>query len=190
MIEMIEKIIITEECSKTTQQESKSTLPSDQISALSTYKRNKIAMATPTQKPTEQKCSNCGSDSHKSYRELPEDKKAECKAHNKFCENCGRRHHLTALCRSLPPDQDIDRPEYYNGEHNCLQILPPEELQDEVQDAAVDMRMVLCSSMSVFSGMFGVLLTGSKSWVMLSTNRAQRRQLATSGVERARAAAG
>ena len=131
----IEKIIITEECSKTTQQESKSTLPSDQISALSTYKRNKRAMATPatpTQKPTEQKCSNCGSDTHKSYRELPEEKKNECKAHNKFCENCGRRHHLTALCRSLPPEQDIDRPEYYNGEHNCLQILPPEELQDEV----------------------------------------------------------
>ena len=39
----VEKIIITEECSKTTQRESKTTIPSEQISAMSTYKKSRRA---------------------------------------------------------------------------------------------------------------------------------------------------
>ena len=113
----VEKLIITEECSKSTQRESKTTLPSEQISALSTYKKSKRA----PNKSQELKCSNCGSNTHKSWYDLDEDKKKECKAHNKYCETCGRKNHLAAVCRNKDHEDSGDEA----AEHNQLFLAKP-----------------------------------------------------------------
>ena len=86
------------------------------------------------QKPDSNKCKSCGEEGHKSYFELPSSKKADCKAHKKFCERCGRPNHLAALCRTSEnnirttssarsesdneADKDNDLPE-----HNVLQLM-------------------------------------------------------------------
>ena len=131
-LQNVEKIIVAEECSKATQKESKSTLPSEQIAQMSAYKRNKRAMATQNQKQDSNNCKSCGEEGHKSYFDLPSSKKADCKAHRKFCERCGRPNHLTALCRtaehnirtsssarSESDNEDKDLP----PEHNVLQLM-------------------------------------------------------------------
>ena len=84
-LQNVEKIIVAEECSKFTQKESKSSLPSEQIAQMSLYKKMKRA----NYKSESKNCTSCGGEGHRSYGDLPVGQKADCKAHDKFCERCG-----------------------------------------------------------------------------------------------------
>ena len=81
---------------------------------MSTYKKGK--RASNVNKSQELKCSNCGSNTHKSWYDLDKDKKKECKANNKYCEKCGGKNHLAAVCRNKDREESEDEA----AEHNQL----------------------------------------------------------------------
>ena len=92
-LNFVERLVINQECSKATQKDSK---VNDVMAPLSTFKRDKKAPG----KQTGKKCTNCGSPSHPSYRDLKKEEKDKCLAHGKHCEKCGKKNHLAAVCKS------------------------------------------------------------------------------------------
>ena len=136
-IQNVEKIIVAEECSKLTQKESKSTLPSEQIAQMSLYKKNKRF----NQKQDPKNCTSCGGEGHKSYGDLPVGQKADCKDHDKFCEHCGQSNHLASVCKTpeqfIKKNQSRSEPEVsdkdLNSEHNVLQLMSMTVSTDETR---------------------------------------------------------
>ena len=111
----VKKVIIAEESPKASQLESKSsTKETGYIASLTTYQRNKRMQYQNTEKSSKS-CKNC-------YWELPEDKKWECKAHKKFCQNCGKPNHFYVVCKEPNEESDKEDKEATEAKHkeNCL----------------------------------------------------------------------
>ena len=77
-LNFVERLIINQECSKVTQKDSK---VNNVMAPLSTRTRDKKASG----KQTGKKCSNCGSPSHPSYRDLKKEEKDKCRARGRHC---------------------------------------------------------------------------------------------------------
>ena len=105
----VEKLIITEECGKATQKESKS---GEILAPLSTFRK---------QKNKERGCSNCGSKTHISYRDLRKEDRHICPAHGKTCHKCGKANHLEAVCRTKVVETDM-KPEENTIGYRYLQL--------------------------------------------------------------------
>ena len=109
----VEQLIISEECSKATQKDSRS---GESLAQISTFKKQKQAKG----------CHNCGEKDHVSYRDLKKEEKHLCPAHGKTCSKCGRNNHLTAVCRSKTSNTG-GRSE---ADHNSISLFSIEE-QDQ-----------------------------------------------------------
>ena len=108
-LDSVEKVIIAEESSKASQLESKaSTQETGYVAPLTTYQRNKKMQYKNAEK-SNKSCKNCGSTTHQSYWELPDEKKRECKAHKKFCSNCGKPNHIDVVCKEPEGSDDEDK---------------------------------------------------------------------------------
>ena len=131
-LDAIEKVIISEECSKATQRDSKSTLPSEQFAPISAYKRNKRNF----QKPNGIKgCLNCGLEGHKSWKELPMDNKSQCKANGKTFFKCGKMNQLQSVCQSPPAENPTDK----TANQNMLSLMTM-HAKHQINSMAFDAR--------------------------------------------------
>ena len=100
-------------------------MPSEQIAQMSLYKKMKRA----NNKSESKNCTSCGGEGHRSYNDLPVGQKADCKAHDKFCERCGRANHLAGVCKT--PEQFIKKNQSQKEAedkdkdlgHNVLQLM-------------------------------------------------------------------
>ena len=115
-LDSVEKVVISEESSKASQIESKTTPESGHVASMSTYQKNK--------KKAAKSCKNCGSSSHNNTWELPESRKKECKAYNKFCRNCGKPNHTEEVCRVDDTEHDPETGDNKEdaAEHNSLSL--------------------------------------------------------------------
>ena len=112
-------------------------MPSEQIAQMSLYKKNKRF----NQKQESKNCISCGGEGHKSYGDLPVGQKADCKAHDKFCERCGQSNLLASVCKTpeqfIKKNQSRSEPEVsdkdLNSEHNVLQLMSMTVNTDETR---------------------------------------------------------